>query len=89
MGHTIGGDGGLFNGRRVKDGTRLENLEVVLAVVGYGRLDGRVARHLELDVERGGTATGVGRRSGHGGEGYEASEELHDEQNNRRVVATV
>lgn len=66
----------LLNGSLVKDGADLEDLEVLLAVVGDGSLDSRVAGLLELDIKRRGGTRGSG--GGQRGESGETSKELHD-----------
>lgn len=68
----------LLDRSRVEEGTGLHDLEVILAIVGNGGLDLRVADELELDIERSrGTLLG-GSSGGHGGH-HESGEELHGE----------
>lgn len=75
---TLGADSSLLGGGIVKDGTRAEDLEVVLAVVGDGGLDlTGVASSLELHVKRSGsTRRGSGSQRG---KSDNTSEELHFE----------
>lgn len=72
------GDVNLLNGSVVEDGTSLEDLEVLLAVVGDSGLDLRVASHLELHIKRSWRTRGG--CSGQRGKGSKSSEELHCER---------
>lgn len=75
--HTVGSDASLLSGGVVEDGSDLEDLQVVLAIVGDGSLDLGVTSHLELDIERSGSP----RRSSssQGGKSSETGSKLHIE----------
>lgn len=74
---TSGVDLSLLNGSRVEESSRLQQLEVALAVVGDDGLDLGVALHLQAHVQRGrGTLLHQGSGGSHRGEG-ETSKKLH------------
>lgn len=76
---TAGVQLGLLRRGVVEEGARLEEVQVLVAVVGQDGLDHRVAVHLDLDIER---AAGLAHAQrawdgqGHRGEGKD-TKELH------------
>lgn len=68
-----------MGGDIVKERAGLEKLQALLADIGDDGLDGRIAGHLQLDVQGRFLAAGGGG-GGQRGEGQEAGGELHNDE---------